>query len=290
MRQARTGLADGMQLIPEIRRFFCFVHIPKTAGTTFNSVMARNFGANYLYLQNDLYEKPLDSNQISDFIQRFPDRQALGGHRLSLDMPFASQSVDVRAIAFVREPLSRLVSEYYYHRGLGFSTSDEDLKQDTFDKFLVALAAKTDSPFHNAQWKFLNKTWNEIEQLITTKKLLLFTTENFERACICLETLFPDEFVDNSFTKKNVNRSKPFLRLKDAKFSNAAKVLGVGQELYLRAQAAEQALFDEIGSVAEWYRLKKDFRRRCFMRRVLIDPLGDFIDKGARFAGRIRLR
>jgi len=266
----------------DMRKFFCFAHIPKTAGSTFHSILERNFGDGYLIVPHDLHEAPIASENIALFVENYSNRRALGGHRVSLDLPFSITSADLRAIAFVREPLSRLFSEFHYGRHPDL----KHLRYDTFDQFLEALAVE-DSAFQNLQYRFLTKSLSELEQLVADKKLLLFTTERFEDACIILETLFPEDFRDNSFVEKNVNTARrDSLRRDRFNKETIEKVLGMDARLHALAQRSEQRLLDEISGKTDWPKRKVNFRRRCAVRRLLLDPFETFFSRGARFLER----
>lgn len=274
-----------------MRRFFCFAHIPKTAGTTFNSIMERNFGDDYLRVPHDFYEEgPLKSQFISAFIERFPNRRALGGHRVSLDLEFDMPGADLRAIAFVREPLDRLVSEYFYLRRISLTGEATELQQDTFEKFVEAAAAKANSWFQNAQCQFVQTKLPELAELVEAQKVFLFTMDTFENACICLENFFPSDFLDCSYVEKNVNGGKAKAKPRPSLTGAVAKLVGLDQQLYELAQLSQSRLFEEIGDPAHWNELKADFRRRCVFRRLIIGPSESLFLRGNHFFARKKLR
>ncbi len=91
---------------------FCFLHIPRTAGTTLNVILNGNFEPDEtlsLYSDKDFKECRTLSEDVLAKIK------LIQGHIIlqSYDPP-RIYSRDVRAFTFLREPVSRLESEYHF--------------------------------------------------------------------------------------------------------------------------------------------------------------------------------
>lgn len=99
------------------RIFFCFIHIPKCGGLTFDDILVRNLGDSYLRLRSQLYEGPIAAHKIGTFIRESDTRRGIGGHRVTLDFPDLEEAT-IQAISFVRDPLERVRSEFFYVKQL----------------------------------------------------------------------------------------------------------------------------------------------------------------------------
>lgn len=110
---------------------FIFIHIPKTAGTSFRENVLKPLYRDKFYydksmtltreekehnLKNDLM---LYNWGISNYPQDFRKYDVIGGH-FSFDK---YKRFDSPMITFLREPLERIVSHYYFYRKMdGFYT------------------------------------------------------------------------------------------------------------------------------------------------------------------------
>lgn len=106
-----------------------FIHIPKTAGMTFTSVLSQFFSKEYIfpsYNPLDLKEKfKLNENSYQlfaghfgyEFVEKFEKRPI--------------------TVAFIRNPLERLFSHYYYYRNWPLNKTDE---LPWYDRFIADLA------------------------------------------------------------------------------------------------------------------------------------------------------
>nr|WP_272506048.1 sulfotransferase family 2 domain-containing protein [Salinibacter ruber] len=93
-----------------------FIHIPKTAGTTFHTILRKQYGQSSIAAVRaftpDELEAQMQSLGVAD--RADPDVEAVSGHMIFgahryLDGP-------LQYLTFVREPVSRVISDYYYVR------------------------------------------------------------------------------------------------------------------------------------------------------------------------------
>lgn len=119
------------------------VHVPKTAGTTFRRVLEQRFPAGALHL--DYSEFVLDP--LSAFQSRFAAWEADNAHRLR-ELPatvrcvhghfwlgkYANHFPDARRIVWLRDPVARLVSHYFFWKTL--SPTDHSLHRLMLEKKL----------------------------------------------------------------------------------------------------------------------------------------------------------
>ncbi|HEY1288709.1 MAG TPA: sulfotransferase family 2 domain-containing protein [Burkholderiales bacterium] len=110
-------------------RLIAFLHIPKTAGTTLNSVLAREYGPDESYeimmrgMAWILPEQPIIRRRLLSFSKVLRLRTAVRTHpRLRLvhghfDLSIARHlPADTRFFTLLRDPVERAISHYYHYR------------------------------------------------------------------------------------------------------------------------------------------------------------------------------
>ena len=103
------------------KQFIINIHIQKTAGTTFHHILRKNI-LFYLTLNNHLfweeYNGILKYEMFSKLIKKLPFINGIGGHTLRRvnDYEKLLTNRDVKYITFLREPVSRYISQFNYGR------------------------------------------------------------------------------------------------------------------------------------------------------------------------------
>lgn len=118
-----------------------FLHIPKTGGTTFRSILQRNHGVYHCHSHQT--RKDTFSQADFNFVRKvFPGLKSIAGHNLvdplSLSLP------DPFYVTFLREPIARVISHYQdtVLRGNNRMTFEESLKTgDHLQNLIVKLMA-----------------------------------------------------------------------------------------------------------------------------------------------------
>ena len=98
----------------------CFIHVPKTAGTSVLSVMSAHFGAGNVF---HVEESRFWTVPIAYLLRRHP---VIAGH---FSVRYLSNEVleSVFVFTFLRDPLERLLSQYGYFRGLSHESNDPEV-------------------------------------------------------------------------------------------------------------------------------------------------------------------
>lgn len=106
-----------------------FLHIPKTAGTTFQFILENSLGLKHCHLGHLGY-KVADQRDFEFARKFFPWMRSIAGHNLCDPMRFAAP--DPFYITFLREPIARSFSEYQDNvtRGNSKLTFEEMLRKD----------------------------------------------------------------------------------------------------------------------------------------------------------------
>ncbi len=103
-----------LNLQPDVSAMFFFLHIPRTAGTTLNTVIRNNFAPETLI---SIYDREDYRTHAAHSVEELRSVRLIQGHLLlqSYDPPLF-YGRPVRVFTFLREPVSRLISEYRFLR------------------------------------------------------------------------------------------------------------------------------------------------------------------------------
>ena len=99
-----------------MRSVWLHVHVPKAGGSTLRQLMNRNFGDGYYNSRSLLETKQYTRADVSEIVRCHPWVTCFSDHKLSLDLPFGHPEATVHAFAYVRDPVERFISRYFFHR------------------------------------------------------------------------------------------------------------------------------------------------------------------------------
>ena len=139
----QTGWCQPEDFRSEGKNYFMiiFLHIHKTGGTTFRSILEKNFGAACCHTNQT--RRPVFTQRDLEFVQRmFPRLRAITGHNL-VD-PLQLSVADPFYATFLREPVARVISHYQAHvmGGKNKLSFEESLKKkDYLNNWQVKLMA-----------------------------------------------------------------------------------------------------------------------------------------------------
>jgi hypothetical protein len=226
---------------------FIHSHIRKCGGTTFKSILKQNFNeaifhSSNIGLQSELYscEDMKEAVKRNDFVRIF------SRHEISLDLPyedFDSELKQIKGIAFVRNPVDRVFSWYFYRRNKDTSRFYEheiSERYKSLDEHILDLTRSeniegiTQSQiYHLSGGKDKLKDFlYAINSLVKTGKIFLFPLDRFNESILVLEHIFPRDFKDYSYTLKNISIKD--LKVSEEQKSRIASILGncLDQQLY----------------------------------------------------------
>ena len=222
-----------------MRKIFAHLHIPKCGGSTVTDFLKRNFpGRQLADTYGILNDYQYSANQVARIVDHNPQLRCITGHKLSLELPFDRSDLAVHAFTFVRDPVDRFLSHYFYHRN--HTTLVPQAKALTLSDYVDwALADGNQKMYINGQVKFLAQGNLDLIRCATAEnRLHLFPVSHLEDSLLTLRNMFPDEFSYTDIKTRNVSK-------KDQTIPNDLRdrVLPyVADDLALLALAAETPL------------------------------------------------
>lgn len=231
--------------------------------------MNRNFGDGFYNSISLLETKQYSCFDVSEIVRCHPWVRCMSDHKLSLDLPYDHEHSRVFALSYVRDPVERFVSRYFFHRH--FEEVNCIAQKMSFRDFANAeLVSQEVHPQTNSQIYFLNggksaEDMSLIQQVLETQQAFLFPIERFDESCIVLEKKFPEFFPDLSYVRANVSK-------RDAKVSDEEKefvLRYVKQDLQvmdLSNQFLDQMLAEYFVDQNEQAVALAEFQDRCARR------------------------
>lgn len=257
------------------------VHVPKAGGSTLRQLMNRNFGKGYYNSVSLLESRQYTCQDVRDIASSQPWLRCMSDHKLSLDLPYDFPQASVHAFAFVREPVDRYVSRYFFHRQADIHCAAKtaaDLR--AFVEY--ELEQGHVEPHVRSQVNFLNQGRCDhdltiIHQALETGRAFLFPVERFDEAAVCLETLFPATFRDLSYVR--VNQAERTQDVAPETLALLQQYLAADQPLYqLACHELESYIRQCFPHAWDFEVALRDFQARCAVRRDNFNPL--FLERG----------
>lgn len=190
------------------KHLFIHIHVPKTAGSSFNKILEKNFGKCFAKLTGKFIAQypNFKKHQWNKFISRHPGVIAAASHKFNLDIPFGHDNKQIVAIAFLRDPVERFFSFYFHMRHRKGADCIQkkmsapeylDFKTNNGEGYLPGQVG----------WLIGEKKYSltELKQLVREGKLILGRTERFQETLDHLNNLYPDLFQYTDSVKSNVS-------------------------------------------------------------------------------------
>ena len=178
-----------------------FIHIEKSAGTSFKSILTNNYFLSYLNLTSWHYwtnedDKILKPKEVKNLLRIFPYVKAMSSHSLRPKFGYEEEiNRNIRYVTILRDPIERYLSNYYFQKdvmGMGWN----------FESYLE------EKRFHNFMVKKLTGT-NDLKRAkqIIDDFFFVGFVEEFDRSLILLKDRLETPFNIN-YKKRRVNSNK----------------------------------------------------------------------------------
>ena len=190
-----------------MRQVFIHLHIPKCGGTTVSDFLYRNFGPRLLLTNGALNDYQYSAEQIEKIIDHHPQIECISGHKLSANLPFYRTDFELKAFTWVRDPIDRFISHYFYHRH--HTTKVPEAKKMTLPEYAEwALGDGNQMMYVDGQSRFLSGGGVDLSKIKTKVDeggLLLFPLPKLQESFYTLAHSFPSSFRDVSIQTKNIS-------------------------------------------------------------------------------------
>lgn len=164
-----------------INKKLIFIHIPKTAGATFRSILNKNFPQELSFFIHDLYP------EISlDYLYKIPDAKfnryrLIAGHGAQYVL---TKAKDFRSILFLRDPVNQIISSYYHIKKSPHNSLYNDLKKiDSISEYFRYLE---DNNGFNHQTIYLSRNEDDFRQ---KKRFIEINENSYQNAVRLLEKI-----------------------------------------------------------------------------------------------------
>lgn len=193
-----------------MRKIWIYLHIPKCGGSTFTDILMRNHGTGFMTTNSIINNYQYHQGQVLEILDAYPHCTCLAGHKLSLDLPYNSERYQLTVVTFVRDPVDRFLSSYFYVR----SHSDWVIPQAkalNLDDYIQWALVDGNQPLYiDGQALFLSgeasaEGLQRIRQHVANGRLLLFPLAHFEAVLVLLQRHDPTAFRDIWYKKRNVS-------------------------------------------------------------------------------------
>jgi hypothetical protein len=237
-----------------MRKIFVHLHIPKCGGSSVTDVLSRNFGPDLGTTNSILNDYQYDAAQVARILDHHPRLKCLTGHKLSLDLPFDRNDLDIQAFTWIRDPVDRFISHYFYHRN--HTDLVPEAKSMGFTEYVDwALKYGNQKMYINGQTRFLSEgSVKTISLMVKEEKLLLFPLSKLQESLYSLARRFPDVFMDVIIGNKNVSRKDMVLP------ENLRQLVlpYVEEDMHLLALSRQTALETERPSFSKYVALRRN--------------------------------
>lgn len=193
------------------RKIFVNVHIPKCGGTTLQNIFKRifknNFHSDYTIPSEPQYKR----SQFVQIFEHYDRINCFSSHKSSLDLPFDDPKYDITAITFVRDPIDRFFSHYFYFRNHRTNRKYLARELNLNDYIKYAFEDGNLKSYINGQTLFLSgdsssKGLDYVKKKVKTGNLLIFPMKRMKESLMLLEKLYPKYFKDCSFAIENTSK------------------------------------------------------------------------------------
>ncbi len=257
------------------KRVYFNIHIPKTAGWLFWDILKLNFGRK---LRNAYTPTTYEffSKEAVEWLIRQYSFICYTSHAYRLGSMPTLDDTDIIAMSFVRDPVKKFLSYYFYSRQIKETNDSFPTKTYTLTDFLNRLINDPEFsrlPLDVSQEEFIRGSLPSmpIEDLVNLDfgTYHLFPTERFDDAMICLEKLYPEDFKDCSYGKRS-NESKKDQEVTEEDYKLIEQLPWIEKDRELHAfsfQYIDKLLETLFPSSIDLEEARKEFKLRCDRKR-----------------------
>ena len=257
--------------------FFFFIHVPKAAGVTFRAILKRNFGHIHKAFGGHFGEGPISVETLRNSLKQGSFMRAASSHRFTADLPYELENLNIVGISFLRNPVDRFISNYYYVKKL--PVKNKITTSQSLEEFVAYLEANPNVySDQNLQSKTMLLPYDALAERLQQGQLHMFPVDRYDHALMVLQKLYPNEFRDVSYKSRNVNKAKPDTT-PDSLRKRIEKLETKDLKLYQLANEYLDQSIEEHFQAGELETYLKRHQRNCKIRSLFLDFCVTFAEK-----------
>lgn len=179
-----------------------FCHMMKCAGTTLSHIFRNNYGFDYvevypIYRRKDNYGLGLSNiDDIKFFLNKNNKIKCIRGHSLRTYSDIDRFLSNVQYITFLRNPISRYISHYFYGKNHEFDSRN----------IINWIYEGKHGPIRNYQTKFIagEENLEKAKDVLKNKYSFIGLVEEFDTSLLLMKKLLNLNNLDIRYKKKNV--------------------------------------------------------------------------------------
>ena len=264
--------------IPQNRDIYMHLHVPKTAGTTMWKILEANFGGR-LGADYALGGHPgkYTQEEMAEVLYQW-DLDCFTAHNYSLPaIPFGSLP-GIHAFSFVRDPVAKAISSYFYLRNQSQLSPWHICKK----KKLTELLQENQSEiignlmlFDCSQIDFLMAGTASLDSVLEYSRKYeyhLLPSDRFDDSLICLEKLYPTHFRDCSYGERaNTSSRDQKVTKEDLNLIEKLPWIDKDRGLYDFSIAYLEGLIERcFDTKEEFVAARSCFQKRCDQKTLSI--------------------
>ena len=175
-----------------------FSHIPKTAGSTFNSILRKSFGAKMISVIPESGTTYRKSDFELDFgLNNYP--LGISGHGLKPYVDFGEHEDNLQWVTFLRDPIERYVSQYLHQQVYG---------PDEFIMDLIPWSEKFARSNWQVKWLAGEEDLEKAKEIVHEKLAFIGVVEHFDESLQLMNQRFNNSLDISYKAPKNVVKDK----------------------------------------------------------------------------------
>jgi hypothetical protein len=228
---------------------YIHIHIPKNAGTTFNGILRRQFGNQYVDVGEAWPGQVLSADEKALSLMSHAKSRCISSHSFRYPAP-PRPGVEYRYITFLRHPIERMVSLYAFEKQLTANnpahSSHRSMEEWIESRLREDNALSNYQTFHILGGAAPGELNLEQACRLVDSFFLVGIVENFDSSLLLLASRMGRPYYNFAYRKENVTRALERFPITEALKQRLLDLNQLDLQLY---QYAVQRLQQDLGAM-----------------------------------------